>query len=77
MEREVIRPAWMDWLYASKPVLGDLSYDLYFADEEKRNARMTQEQETVYQAQAMLQYDLMFGKQYAAPSLYEKALPPA
>ena len=68
-EYGVLRPAWMDWLYQTEDLLEDRYFDLYFHVGEEEQL-LDEEQLTVYRAQQMLQYDLMFGKGYAAPALY-------
>ena len=68
-EYGVLRPAWMDWLYQTEDLLEDRYFDLYFHVGEEEQF-LDEEQLTVYRAQQMLQYDLMFGKGYAAPALY-------
>ena len=67
---DVVRPAWFDWLLAADGDLGDLDYDIYFTDDAALRAKMTDGQRAVYDAEELLQYDLMFGRQYAAGALY-------
>ncbi len=68
-EYNLPRPAWMDWLYETRQTLDGCYFDLYFhAGEEEQY--LSEEQLAVYRAQQMLQYDLMFGKGYAAKALY-------
>ena len=74
-EYNVLRPAWMDWMYATNPILGELSFDLYFTEESTRETKMTQEQKSLYAAQELLQYDLMFGKGYSIDKLYRISEP--
>lgn len=74
---DVVRPAWMDWLAAEDAGMRELHYSLCFDDEEARLAGMSEAQRAAYQARALLQYDLMFGRQYAAETLYQKAAPDA
>ena len=68
-EYGVLRPAWMDWLYQTEDLLEDRYFDLYFHVGEEEQL-LDEEQLTVYREKKMLQYDLMFGKGYAAPALY-------
>lgn len=66
----VTRPAWFDWLLAANRTLDALDYDLYFTAVPELLQKMSPEQQRVYKAEEMLQYDLMFGQQYAAGALY-------
>lgn len=69
-EYDIRRPDWMEWLYAWQQEMQPLTYPLCFGDTEALAEQMTPRQRELYEARNMLQYDLMFGKQYAAETLY-------